>query len=933
MRCGPFRSCVELGLLLVACATSWHVRAGGSGLTTVVVANQASSNSVALANYFCERRGVPPGNFLRIDWPWGNTSWSDTDFETYLLGPLLNFLAASPSSNLIDHVVLSMDIPFQVVNSSDGTVNGTTSALFYGVKSAADPGVTNGYAASEAGFLQAKPASAPGYSFLATMLTADSLAQAEQLVDQGAASDGAFPQQPVVLAKSSDPYRNLRYPGFDNAIFNVNLRGASSILRTNTDSILGQTGFLGYETGLTNFSLSTGTFVPGSLADNLTSFGGVIFGPNSQTTLLAFINAGAAGSYGTVAEPGTDTQKFPDPQVYFYQARGFDLAESYYQSLNQPYLGLVVGEPLAAPFRRLASGAWGTNGTPTLAGIANLSVRFSATGGGPPLQQIDLFVDGEYAGTLTNLAPVPGNLLTVAVNGCPVSYTVPANATLSAVAAGLAAQLNDTSVTNVTKTQAFAHGDRVELRSFSTNHLADPFFFTDTTATNGPGLYYSAAFLPSSLPPRLTAVGWDRSGAFMLHVDALPIIPYVIQAAGNLSAWGPIYTNLVGGSMDFVDLPVTNHSRWSYRATVSTADQAAVSPPANPPSVTALNAPTNGGCLLRIDGTSWPYVIQSSPDQSQWTSIFTNWSFAQIQTTASSSAGSAGVLSTYVTASRSSFLVSGAFGIRPYAVFGTPATGAWLQLVVTKTNGNAVSLAVTNQSGSATAASLTAQLCALLNAQSALQGIDGVVAEDFYTNTAGTAFFNLRARSPGLQAAAVQVVSKRSGPPLVISPSGTNSLTRYLSDLQPRNHLYVSAGASRLTAAFELDTTTLPDGFHDLTAVAYEGTSVRTQTPVNLPLHIQNSTLAATLTLLDFTNGAPAAGTYLLRVAANTNTVTAISLYSTGGLLDTIANEPVATFTIDGPFLGAGLHPYYALVQTSDGLKYRTQTYGVRFSN
>ncbi len=150
-------------------------------------------------------------------------------------------------------------------------------------------------------------------------------------MDQGVESDGTRPQQPVVLAKSSDTLRNIRYPFFDNAIFNVNILGVSSILRTNTDSVLWPNGCLGYETGLAQFSVPQSTFVPGAIADGLTSYGGIIFGANSQTNLLAFINAGAAGSYGTVVEPEDDTQKFPNPQDYFYQARGFSLAESYYQ--------------------------------------------------------------------------------------------------------------------------------------------------------------------------------------------------------------------------------------------------------------------------------------------------------------------------------------------------------------------------------------------------------------------------------------------------------------------------------------------------------------------------------------------------------------------------------------------------------------------------
>ena len=47
-----------------------------------------------------------------------------------------------------------------------------------------------------------------------------------------------------------------------------------------------------------------------------------------------------------------------------------------------------------------------------------------------------------------------------------------------------------------------------------------------------------------------------------------------------------------------------------------------------------------------------------------------------------------------------------------------------------------------------------------------------------------------------------------------------------------------------------LNTIQLADGFHELSAVAYEGTSVRTQTRVSRTIQIQNTALAATLTPL-----------------------------------------------------------------------------------
>src|SRR5262245_5008700 len=104
--------------------------AGGSGLNTIVVVNQTSSNSCELGNYYCEKRQVPPENVLRINWV-GNINWTGLDFTNNLLNPLLAMLADRQLTNQAHYVVLSMDIPFQTVSSM---INSTTAALFYGVK-------------------------------------------------------------------------------------------------------------------------------------------------------------------------------------------------------------------------------------------------------------------------------------------------------------------------------------------------------------------------------------------------------------------------------------------------------------------------------------------------------------------------------------------------------------------------------------------------------------------------------------------------------------------------------------------------------------------------------------------------------------------------------------------------------------------------------
>jgi uncharacterized protein (TIGR03790 family) len=773
------------------------VYAGGSGLNTVVVINQSSSNSFELGNYYCEKRQIPPENVLFMSWVGSVTTWSNGDLQTNLVSPLLSMLANRQLTNQIDYVVLSMDIPYQTTDGSN--YNSTTSAMFYGWKT--DSGldwlnITNSYEASEQIFRNATPASASGYSFLCTMLTGDTLPMAKQLVDQGVSSDGTFPTQNVILAKSSDEYRNVRYHAFDNAIFNAQLIGKYGIVRTNCDSPLGLTNLLGFETGLYQFTISPNSFVPGAMADSLTSYGGLILGPNDQTTLMALISAGAAGSYGTITEPSPNPEKFPDPQTYFYQARGFSLAECYYQSIVAPYEGLIVGEALAAPFARPGSGGWvGVSSNAVLIGIPQLSLQFSAADSDHPLQQIDLFVDGKFSRTLTNVPPAQGNLLKVRLNSSIITYAVPTNATLASIASGLAAQVNQPANTNLTQVIATAFGDRVEFQSLSSNRVAPPGHF---------------------------------------HVSG------------------------------------------------------------------------QGGALGGGSNAVPPFAM--------------------------SFAGGAAATSTLLSASRDTFMDSSALGVKAVSVNGTMQVGTWLQLDVTKVNGKHVVVGVTNQTASGTPYTLVSQLYDAINSASGLQGGDGIQAEDLMTGFFGAGQLNLFARAPGLGASS-SIVTLTAPDSLALTPSASTPLNDNISDLQPRNHVYVRAGLTNLAVSFPLDTTQLPDGYHDLTAVAYEGSHVHTQTRVSIPVRVQNTSLSATMSLVDLADPSPVQGTYHIQVSANTNAVRTIRLFSTGGELASVTNQPSPTFNVAGPSLGVGLHPFYAIVETSAGLKYRTQTRWVHLAS
>jgi uncharacterized protein (TIGR03790 family) len=104
-------------------------------------------------------------------------------------------------------------------------------------------------------------------------------------------------------------------------------------------------------------SLRSNIFLPGAIADHLTSHGGILL-DSPQMSALSWLEAGATGSYGTVVEPCAFTGKFPSvPIVLRRYMAGETLIEAYWKSVAMPSQGIFIGEPLAAPFAGARRGA------------------------------------------------------------------------------------------------------------------------------------------------------------------------------------------------------------------------------------------------------------------------------------------------------------------------------------------------------------------------------------------------------------------------------------------------------------------------------------------------------------------------------------------------------------------------------------------------
>ena len=180
-------------------------------------------------------------------------------------------------------------------------------------------------------------------------IAATSFEQAKALIDRGVASDNTQPPGTAWLVSTTDKARNVRsvfYPVIVKA-----MAGWIDTRIVKTDALENVSDILFYFTGRVRVTgLQSLQFRPGAIADHLTSTGGQLT-TTKQMSALRWLEAGATGSYGTVVEPCNLIGKFPRPGLVMEAyGSGRTLIEAYWQSIQQPGEGIVIGEPLAAPF-------------------------------------------------------------------------------------------------------------------------------------------------------------------------------------------------------------------------------------------------------------------------------------------------------------------------------------------------------------------------------------------------------------------------------------------------------------------------------------------------------------------------------------------------------------------------------------------------------
>jgi uncharacterized protein (TIGR03790 family) len=305
-----------------------------------LVINDDDANSVKVAEYYRVARNIPADNIVHVRIP--NARGKITLNEFVRIKSEID----SQLNNDEQVIVLAWTSPYAV------ECNSITYAMTYGYdaeqcKNTCSMGKPSPYFNSNT----TKPLEELGIR-LTMLLPADSVARAKAVIDRGVQSDVGVFRSTAYYLTTSDVNRSSRAQFFPPTGLQIP-RSGLSVVNMKSDKLVGAQDVMIYQTGLAWVEgLETLSFVPGALADHLTSIGGDLNG-TGQMNVLKWLDAGATASYGTVSEPCNYWQKFPNPAVMLkWYANGATAVEAYWKSVAWPAQGLFVGEPLAAPYRQ-----------------------------------------------------------------------------------------------------------------------------------------------------------------------------------------------------------------------------------------------------------------------------------------------------------------------------------------------------------------------------------------------------------------------------------------------------------------------------------------------------------------------------------------------------------------------------------------------------
>jgi uncharacterized protein (TIGR03790 family) len=368
-------------LLIGACAVALASATPAAAQTAdnvLLVINEASHDSIRIAEYYIARRGVRPDHVVRLKAPITD-GITRPDYEKAIELPIAKAITSRNLHDRVLYVVLTKGMPLRIVGTGGlgGTVSSVDSelALLYrrllGITVAPAGRVPNPYYLGNRPVSDARPFSREMADiYLVTRLDGFTASDVIKMIDRGMspARDGriVLDQKGVPGDRGGDVWLReaadrLSTMGVGDRVLIESTRARAQT----TDPVIGYFSWGSNDASIRDRRAGL-TFANGAIAGLYVSVDGRTFreppaswtptGPPSafgdQTLAGDLLREGLSGMVAHVSEPLLDG--IVRPQILFpAYVSGLNLAESFY--LSMPFLSwqqVVIGDPLVTAFPR-----------------------------------------------------------------------------------------------------------------------------------------------------------------------------------------------------------------------------------------------------------------------------------------------------------------------------------------------------------------------------------------------------------------------------------------------------------------------------------------------------------------------------------------------------------------------------------------------------
>ncbi|QHI68820.1 hypothetical protein [Tichowtungia aerotolerans] len=335
-----------------------------------VLVNENSQASKKAANVFAGLHGIPRENFIYLDLPEsmfsGRFECTPEEFKSRIYNPAVLTLEDRGLDNQVLALVYSVDFPIRIVTSPNdrqqmsimgltflkGTVpdleamekGQIVSPLFAG------PGQDNAQKLPPrsldvwaAGLKDRMPLPAMMLGYIGE--NGNSMETVLRCIEDGARAWQRNAGPRVLFVETDDSARSgPREWQFDGVKAEMTAYAGVAVVTTNPAPH--QKDLTGVMTGAATVKpADCGTFLPGAMAEHLTSWSAEFQKP--QTKCTAWLEAGVTVTAGMVTEPYNNWVKFPHARFFAHYAAGCSAMESFYQSIASPMQVLLLGDPLS----------------------------------------------------------------------------------------------------------------------------------------------------------------------------------------------------------------------------------------------------------------------------------------------------------------------------------------------------------------------------------------------------------------------------------------------------------------------------------------------------------------------------------------------------------------------------------------------------------